>query len=415
MSATEGKIHIVGAGVSGLVAAKVLESHGFRSVVIESTDRVGGRVKTDFLDGFQLDHGFQVLLTSYPEAQKHLDYKSLELQKISPGAAIFLSKKQKIIGNPLKEISFLFPTLFSGIGCFSDKLRILQLNHILKRKTLSEIFSESELSTSLYLKKFGFSNDIIRDFFTPFFGGIFLDSKLETSSRMFEFVYKMFGEGHAALPKAGMEAIPKQLYENLQNTDFKFNKEVVSIKENEITLADRTKLESQVTILAADASGLVVSEKHKPMTWKSCQTLYFETNKRVIRDELIGLIPTQGTLINNIFYHTSVKTMSNINKELLSVTVIENHSLSDEMLVSRVKAELQEYCGIMFPKFIKLYSIPKALPNLQSVRNDLNIADTSCPVSGVFLAGDSLLNGSLNAAMMSGERAALAALKYLNN
>lgn len=415
MSAIEGKIHIVGAGVSGLVAAKVLESHGCRSVVIESTDRVGGRVKTDFLDGFQLDHGFQVLLTSYPEAQKHLDYKSLELQKILPGAAIFLSKKQKIIGNPLKEISFLFPTLFSGIGCFSDKLRILQLNHILKRKTLSEIFSESELSTSLYLKQFGFSNDIIRDFFTPFFGGIFLESKLETSSRMFEFVYKMFGEGHAALPKAGMEAIPKQLYENLQNTDFMFNKEVVSIKENEITLADRTKLESQVTILAADASGLVVSEKHKPMTWKSCQTLYFETNKRVIRDELIGLIPTQGTLINNIFYHTSVKTMSNINKELLSVTVIENHSLSDEMLVSRVKAELQEYCGIMFPKFIKLYSIPKALPNLQSVRHDLNIADTSCPVPGVFLAGDSLLNGSLNAAMMSGERAALDALKYLNN
>lgn len=415
MSAIEGKIHIVGAGVSGLVAAKVLESHGCRSVVIESTDRVGGRVKTDFLDGFQLDHGFQVLLTSYPEAQKHLDYKSLELQKILPGAAIFLNKKQKIIGNPLKEISFLFPTLFSGIGCFSDKLRILKLNHILKRKTLSEIFSESELSTSLYLKQFGFSNDIIRDFFTPFFGGIFLESKLETSSRMFEFVYKMFGEGHAALPKAGMEAIPKQLYENLQNTDFMFNKEVVSIKENEITLADRTKLESQVTILAADASGLVVSEKHKPMTWKSCQTLYFETNKRVIGDELIGLIPTQGTLINNIFYHTSVKTMSNINKELLSVTVIENHSLSDEMLVSRVKAELQEYCGIMFPKFIKLYSIPKALPNLQSVRHDLNIADTSCPVPGVFLAGDSLLNGSLNAAMMSGERAALDALKYLNN
>ena len=415
MNATESKIHIVGAGVSGLVAAKVLESHGCRSVVIESTDRVGGRVKTDFLDGFQLDHGFQVLLTSYPEAQKHLDYKSLELQKILPGASIFLSKKQKIIGNPLKEISFLFPTLFSGIGCFSDKLKILQLNHILKRKKLSEIFSESELPTYLYLKQFGFSNDIIRDFFTPFFGGIFLESKLETSSRMFEFVYKMFGEGHAALPKAGMEAIPKQLYENLQNTDFTFNKEVVSIKENEITLADRTKLESQVTILAADASGLVVSEKHKPMTWKSCQTLYFETNKRVIRDQLIGLIPTQGTLINNIFYHTSVKTMSNINKELLSVTVIENHSLSDEMLVSRVKAELQEYCGIMFPKFIKLYSIPKALPNLQSVRHDLNIADTSCPVSGVFLAGDSLLNGSLNAAMMSGERAALAALKYLNN
>ena len=95
MNKSDGKIHIVGAGVSGLVAAKVLESHGCRSVVIERTDRVGGRVKTDFLDGFQLDHGFQVLLTSYPKAQKYLDYKALELQKILPGASVFFEQEAK--------------------------------------------------------------------------------------------------------------------------------------------------------------------------------------------------------------------------------------------------------------------------------------------------------------------------------
>ena len=414
MNKSDGKIHIVGAGVSGLVAANVLEAHGYRSVVIERTERVGGRVKTDVIDGFQLDHGFQVLLTSYPEAQKHLDYKALELQKILPGASIFINKKQKLIGDPLKAISFLFPTLFSGIGCFSDKLRILKLNRTLKRKTLSEIFSGTEISTSLYLQECGFSNDIIRDFFTPFFGGIFLESKLETSSRMFEFVYKMFGDGDAALPKAGMEAIPKQLYDKLKTTDFTFNTNVVSIKEGEITLEDQTQLESHVTIVATDASGLVMSKKHKSMTWKSCQTLYFETNHRVIRSELIGLIPKQCALINNIFYHTSLKTMSNPNKELLSVTVIEHQNLSDEILVSRVKDELQEYCGIVSPKFIKLYSIPKALPKLQDLKCDLNPSDTYLE-PGVFLAGDTLLNGSLNAAMISGERAALAALEYLNN
>ena len=414
MNKSDGKIHIVGAGVSGLVAAKVLEAHGYRSVVIERTERVGGRVKTDVIDGFQLDHGFQVLLTSYPEAQKHLDYKALELQKILPGASIFINQKQKLIGDPLKAISFLFPTLFSGIGCFSDKLRILKLNRTLKRKNLSEIFSGTEISTSLYLKEFGFSNDIIRDFFTPFFGGIFLESKLETSSRMFEFVYKMFGDGDAALPKAGMEAIPKQLYDKLKTTDFTFNTNVVSIKEGEITLEDQTQLESHVTIVATDASGLVMSEKHTSMTWKSCQTLYFETNHRVIRSELIGLIPKQCALINNIFYHTSLKTMSNPNKELLSVTVIEHQNLSDEILVSRVKDELQEYCGIVSPKFIKLYSIPKALPKLQDLKCDLNPSDTYLE-PGVFLAGDTLLNGSLNAAMISGERAALAALEYINN
>jgi protoporphyrinogen oxidase len=413
MSQSEGQIHVVGAGVSGLVAASVLEAHGYRSVVIERTDCVGGRVKTDVVKGFQLDHGFQVLLTSYPEAQKHLDFEALELQKILPGASVFFNKKQNIIGDPLKAISFLLPTLFSRIGSFSDKLRILQLNRALKRKTLSEIFSDSEKSTFSYLQDYGFSNEIVRDFFMPFFGGIFLETKLETSSRMFEFVYKMFGDGEAALPKAGMAAIPKQLHEKLQNTDFMFNTHVASIEEGEITLEDKTKLKTLATIVATDARGLVVSEKHKSMVWKSCQTLYFETDHRVIRTALIGLIPQQGTLINNIFYHTSLKTKSSPSNELLSVTVIDRHQLSDEMLISRVKDELEEHCGIVSPEFMKMYSIPQALPNLQDLKYAMHPSESNL-TPGIFLAGDTLLNGSLNAAMISGESAALAAIEFLS-
>ena len=413
MSQTDGHIHVVGAGVSGLVAASVLEAHGYHPVVIERTDGVGGRVKTDVVKGFQLDHGFQVLLTSYPEAQKHLDFDALELQKILPGASVFLNKKQNIIGDPLKAMSFLLPTLFSGIGSFTDKLRILHLNRTLKRKTLSEIFSDSEKSTYSYLQDYGFSNEIIRDFFMPFFGGIFLETTLETSSRMFEFVYKMFGDGSAALPKAGMAAIPKQLHAKLQNTDFMFNTHVASVQEGEVTLKDQTTLTSRATIVATDARELVVSEKHKSMAWKSCQTLYFETDHRVIRKELIGLIPQQGTLINNIFYHTSLKTVSNPSNELLSVTVIDRHQLSDEKLISRVKDELQEHCGIVSPQFIKLYTIPQALPNLQDLKTAMYPSESHA-TPGVFLAGDTLLNGSLNAAMISGESAALAVIKFLS-
>jgi protoporphyrinogen oxidase len=414
MNKHEYKIHVIGAGVSGLIAARVLEDNGFSPIILETTDRVGGRVKTDIVDGYQLDHGFQVLLTAYPAAQKYLDFKSLDLQKFLPGASIFKNDKQLIIGDPLREPSLLFSTLFSGIGTFSDKFKILKLNMRLKKKTLEAIFSEKEQSTLSYLIGLGFSNEMITDFFTPFFSGIFLEKKLETSSRMFEFVYKMFGEGYAALPKAGIEAIPKQLFQNLKNTTFRFNTKVASIKEGEIVLADTTKLESHFTIVATEASNLIPNLKNQHTEWKSCDTLYFETERRVIKKPLIGLIPKNETLINNIFYHTSLPTSIKPTKELLSVTVLDNQNLSSELLIEQVKNELQKNCAIDSCKFIKQYNIPMALPKLNDLQYEMLPSETRLTDS-LFLAGDTQLNGSLNAAMISGERAALAAIEMVSS
>ena len=152
------KIYIVGAGVSGLVAAQVLENKGYHPIILEASDRAGGRVKTDIKKGFQLDHGFQVLLSSYPAAQKYLDFKALKLQKLKPGAVIFKNGKQQVIGDPLRDISTLFSTLFSGIGTLSDKFKIFQLNLKLKNKSIEAIFSSNEISTKAYLQEFGFSS-----------------------------------------------------------------------------------------------------------------------------------------------------------------------------------------------------------------------------------------------------------------
>ncbi|TXD49305.1 NAD(P)/FAD-dependent oxidoreductase [Polaribacter sp. IC073] len=410
----EYKIHIVGAGVSGLVAARVLENNGFSPVIIEATDTVGGRVKTDIVNGFQLDHGFQVLLTAYPAAQKYLDFKSLELQRFLPGASIFKNKEQKIIGDPLRDFSLLFSTLFSGIGNFSDKLKILKLNSYLKKKKVASIFTDKEQSTHSYLKNYGFSDKMISEFFKPFFSGIFLESELETSSRMFEFVYKMFGEGDAAIPKAGIQAIPNQLQQNLNNTTFLFNTKVAAIKDGIVTLTNGEKLESHFSIITADASNLISNLKNQATNWKSCDTLYFETENRIIQKKLIGLIPKENTLINNIFYHTSLKTVTKTDKELLSVTIIDSKNLSEEKLVAEVKKELKEYCSIDSCTFIKRYKIPMALPKLTNLQYEMLPSETRLTTQ-VFLAGDAQLNGSLNAAMISGERAALGVIETISN
>lgn len=413
MDKKENKIHIIGAGVSGLIAAQTLEKHGFSPTIIESTESVGGRVKTDIVEGYQLDHGFQVLLTAYPAAQKFLDYKALELQNFLPGAAIFKKGKENQIGDPLRDLSLLIPTVFSGIIPFFDKIKILQLNLQLKKKDISAIFAEKEKTTFQYLKDFGFSEQTISQFFRPFFSGIFLETQLETSSRMFEFVYKMFGTRNAALPKAGIQAIPKQLVEKLKTTKILFNTNVNSVKDGLITLANGEVLESNFTIIATDSTNLLPQLNREPLKWKSCFTLYFETEKRVIEKPLIGLLPKQNALINNLFYHTSLGTFTKGCKELLSVTVVDHQNLKVEELTEKVKNELKEHFNIDVLRLIKIYEIPKALPDLKNLKYDLSPDETRFS-SQIFLAGDTLLNGSLNAAMLSGESAALAVVEALS-
>ncbi|WP_373709787.1 NAD(P)/FAD-dependent oxidoreductase [Kaistella sp.] len=406
------KTHIIGAGISGLVAAQTLEKAGISPTIIESTDSVGGRVKTDQVDGYQLDHGFQVLLNSYPAAQKFLDYEALELQNFLPGAAIFTDGKENQIGDPLRDFSLLFPTVFSSLIALSDKIKILQLNLKLKAKSISDIFAEKEKTTLQYLKDFGLSDQVITQFFKPFFSGIFLETKLETSSRMFEFVYKMFGTGNAALPKAGIQAIPDQLAEKLKTTKILFNTKVTSVQNGSITLEDRQLIESDFTIIATDAGQLLPNLNRETLSWKSCATLYFETEKRVISKPLIGLLPKENTLINNIFYHTSLETSIQSQKELLSVTVVDNQNLRDQELIDQVKSELKEHFKIEVIRLIKQYEIPQALPDLQNINYSLTAAEARYS-DQIFLAGDTLVNGSLNAAMLSGESAALAVIEGL--
>ena len=247
---------------------------------------------------------------------------------------------------------------------------------------------------------------MIATFFTPFFSGIFLEPALETSSRMFEFVYKMFGEGSAALPKAGIEAIPFQLKETLKQTTFLFNTKVKAVEENKIVLHDGTALESHYTIIATEASPLVSRLNNQQTQWKSCETLYFETNTKAITQPLIGLIADKEALINNIFYHTSLKTTTSGGKELLSITVVKDHGLTPVALQSQVANELKQLCGIAALRFIKQYSIPKALPKMDNLRYEMSPTATKLTPT-IFLAGDTQLNGSLNAAMLSGERAGL--------
>lgn len=405
------RIYIIGAGISGLVAAIELEKAGYFPTILESKDRIGGRVKTDEVDGYLLDHGFQVLLTAYPEAQRYLDFDALDLKRFHPGAVIFDSGETISVHDPLRRPTQFLNMAFSKVGNLFDKIKIYRLTKELKEKHEEEIFSAPEMTTLDYLKKRGFSEKMIRLFFRPFFSGIFLEEGLQTSSRMFEFVFKMFSLGHAAVPAKGMMEIPKQLASRLQNTQFRFNTSITKITHTQIHLDSGDTITADDIILTIPPVGIVEGHTDNAVTYHSVTNLYFSLKHSFVAQAMIGLVPNDTFLINNFVFMTDVsKAYSSNGRALLSVSIVKDVS-GLENIEKLVSLELEVISGIKAEhfEFIMGFNIDGALP----ITNDLKYAKPSHHHElhdHLFLAGDYLLNGSLNAAMQSGRSAAEAVI-----
>lgn len=412
MSEKPEKIIIIGGGVAGLVAALELEKQNYKPLLLEATDRVGGRVKTDHEAGFRLDHGFQVLLTAYPEAKQYLDYQALQLQYFDPGALIYRQGKKMTFNDPLRKPASAFSLLFSSVGTLSDKLKLGKLKLELGNRPIEEIFREPNQTSLQFLRNYGFSEKLIDNFLKPFFSGIFLEDQLNTSSRMFRFIFKMFSEGYAALPAEGMEAIPKQLLSKLRNTEVRTNTKVKTIEPQKVILENGEALSADAIIIAANPEPLMPKLQGQLKGFKSTVNLYFSTDHDPVNKPMIGLMPEENRLINNFtFVDNTAPNYAPKGKHLLSVTLVGIPEMSEEEMIAAVKKELAELVdpALQEAQHLKTYYIREALPKVDDPQQFMNY--TAARVyENIFLAGDYLLNGSLNAAMASGRNAALAAL-----
>jgi len=399
---------IIGAGLTGLTAARVLKSAGRQVKIIEASDRPGGRVRTDEVNGFLLDRGFQVFLTAYPEAKRFLDYKALDLQSFSPGSIILNNSGIDEIGDPLREASSLIRTLKSPVGSLSDKFRLLSLRLKLAGNSIDEIFSKKETTTLEYLRNTGFSEKIISDFFAPFMSGIYLEQRLVTSSRMFEFVFKMFSEADTAIPAKGMEMIPRQLASDLSGEELILNERVLRIDGTEVHTVSGNVYNAERILIATTADGIPMPFQRKLVEKKSVTCMYFSAANAPYHKALIALNANPDRVVNNIAVMSNVSSSyAPVGKSLISVSLTGSEQfVKNEDLELNVKEELKFWFNDCQDwEHIKTYYIPYALPDNSHVLND--ILPSSLRINhSTFICGDHLLNGSINAAMKSGRLAA---------
>ncbi|KAK6156885.1 hypothetical protein DH2020_011133 [Rehmannia glutinosa] len=417
---------VVGAGLAGLAAATRLQAENIPFVLLEASDAVGGRVRTDFVDGFTLDRGFQIFITAYPEARKLLDYDALDLQRFYSGAQVFYGGRFHTVADPLRHFTDALQSLTNPIGTVIDKLLIALTRIRVLSQSDYELLTANEVKTIELLRGIGFSESILDRFFRPFFGGIFFDRELETTSRLFDFVFRCLALGDNTLPKNGISAIPEQLAAKLNPSSIMLNSRVISIDYQSeqgiaVSLESGESLRSDLGVILAIEefeaanilAGKMVTQAKSPVRSTVCLYFSVDGDKVPVKDPVLFLNGLGRGIVNNMFFATNVApSYAPPGKALVSVSLIGMYDgVADEDLVERVVKELSDWFGkaAVGPwRFLRMYRIGFAQPD-QCPPTDLMKDPRVKP--GLYTCGDYMTSATFDGALVSGRRAAEALLK----
>lgn len=410
---------VIGAGLAGLNCAKFLVEAGLEVVVLEAADQVGGRVRTDVIDGFRLDRGFQVFQSAYPEAKRTLNYDELDLVELEPGALVRKSGAWHRMSDPMRRPTHAFATLWNGIGTLADRWKLLRLQKKLSSQSVEQVFQETnEKSAHEFLAKdCGFSDDFINSFVQPWVSGMFLESDLATSHTHFRFVFKMLSAAPISYPRHGMQAIPNQLASHLRADQIRLNCRVNQIDGNSIQTEAGDIIDASAVVVATDVATtakLVTGINDAAMNATTC--CYFaapkDDSRGSIRRERSLLLNGEGTgLINHVFISSNtVAELSPDDRQLICASMVGDKATKASE--SEFQKELSDWFGEDTSQWqhLKSYEIRNALP-----RQFPGFFGKPKPVAspGVFLAGDFMESGSINGALRSGRLAAEAVTTHL--
>ena len=416
------EVVIIGGGIAGLACARHLHEAGAEILVLEAADAPGGRMRTDEVDGFRLDRGFQTLLTAYPEARRVLDYEALALRPFHPGALVRTQGRFQLVIDPWRQpLAWLDG---SALGTLSDKLRALRLRSRVTSGPLEALWRRGEVTALEALQVDGFGDAMIDAFFRPLVGALCLERELATSSRLLDFLLRMLAQGEAALPAGGIQEIPAQLARALPEGSVRTGAPVLSIQSDGVSLRGGERIPAGRIVIATDGAeaerlvglrGADTLAVRAPRRWHGVTCVYFAASEPPVEEPVLVLDGEGRGPVNHLCVPTQIAPEYGPPGAALvcaSILAAPTSPEEESELLAAVRGQLGDWFGEQASRWthLRTYVLPQALPDQAPGRHDSG-PHSPWVGAGLLVCGGHREMGSLQGALRSGRRAAEALLE----
>ncbi|MEJ2870790.1 NAD(P)/FAD-dependent oxidoreductase [Actinomycetospora sp. OC33-EN08] len=401
---------VVGAGLAGLNAARTVARSGRSVLVCEASDGVGGRVRTDTVDGFLVDRGFQILNTSYPALRAAVDLSALDLHPFVPGAAV--RTEDGTLHHVARRPSWLPRTAVTRLLSLRGKLGVAAFTARSVLTPPQRQAAAPERSAADDLARFGLHGADVDRFLRPFLSGVLGDGELATSSRVVSLFWRTFALGDLTLPGRGIGAMTTHLAARLPAGTVRLDTPVRAVAPGRVT-TDHGPVRAGAVIVATegtDAAALLDGRVEAPRPF-ALTSHYHVTDEPPTRRGLLHLDGTGGPIVNTMVLTAAVPSYSPDHRHLVVSTVLGAEPLPEP----RLRAELERIWGVGTARWEHLatrpipHALPPALPPTPAgLRRPVDLGD------GLLVAGDHRDTPSVQGALVSGRRCAQAALAALH-
>jgi len=408
---SDAEVVVVGAGLAGLAAARHLNTAGIGCLVLESSDGIGGRVRSDVVDGFIIDRGFQVVATAYPELKRLISISELDPRPFTRGLGVFGAGRLHRLVDPSQDPRHARDLLTLPIGSVQDRARALRYLASLLTTDAATVKAQPDISMNEALHAMGLSARTIERVMRPFLSGVLLESELTTSRRFVELALRTMATGDVVVPAAGMQALPRAIAAPLSADSIVTGIDVLRVERGAVVHSQGTTSARAVIVATDPTSANVLLPTLAAPTMRGVTTLYYAVQEQPISDALLVADGEQRLIANTVVLSNAAPEYAPEGQHLVAASVLgTGHDPAGLDLAVRARLAGIYSTSTTSWRSVAVRAIPAALPAMPAPHNFRRSVRID---HGLYVAGDHRDTSSIQGALVSGRRAATAVLEDL--